>query len=624
MATGVSTSGAVWERGRALRWTHLAAVALATWLGVHALRTFLAVVVWTIGENRPPTQLGLIALAIWIVGLLAGPAARLAGGPRPAARFAGLFGILYAANQFVAHPILTPALGPAAVVAWMWFVAAFVTSLGRRGGSAALAPGIIVGLAAQVALQAALHGMDMTMLRGLLPGITGLALAALLYLAVRAATSGAPSATSAPPAWGLAALGPFLVLEVTLLVNLGRVEMMTGWDLPSSGALILGGLVLGAALTTGNAPPSAWRVGNALLAVLVSAGLAFGSLTSPWFLPLEQALLSIALVSALAPSPRGGRPTLWLLVGAMLFFVLVFLYYQPYGWPALWPVMAALAVLPSLAIAPPTTAPSLRPLAAALVVAVAGWGLSVALEPRRATAAGPAPVELRIFDYNIHQAFDYWSVPDPEDIVRVVAASGADLVALQEVARGWNVNGGVDLAAYLRWRLPQYHLIYGPMNGDLWGNVILSRYPVRESGFVRYPIRVSAFQRGLVWAIVPTEAGDLLFVSTHFSAYGGFDEDRTGQAGDLLAFWRERPRSVIAGDFNAHPDTEAIRRILASGLVDVPGAHGLGEAFTYGSANPYERIDYIFTSPDVLSVDASIPQTTASDHLPVAARVRLR
>lgn len=64
--------------------------------------------------------------------------------------------------------------------------------------------------------------------------------------------------------------------------------------------------------------------------------------------------------------------------------------------------------------------------------------------------------------------------------------------------------------------------------------------------------------------------------------------------------------------------------MLRETLVDVSAGHGLGTAFTYSSLQPYERRDYIFSSLDVESLAASIPRTTASDHLPFAARVRLR
>jgi endonuclease/exonuclease/phosphatase family metal-dependent hydrolase len=154
--------------------------------------------------------------------------------------------------------------------------------------------------------------------------------------------------------------------------------------------------------------------------------------------------------------------------------------------------------------------------------------------------------------------------------------------------------------------------------------VILSRYPFKESGWIQYPIRQSSFRRGHAWAIIPTAAGDLLFVSVHLTPYEGFVADRAGQVADLLAFWNRRPRSIIVGDFNVGPDEAPIQRVVTGGLVDLPARHGLGNAFTFPALEARKRIDYIFASPDVESLAAGVPQTAASDHLPVEARIRLR
>ena len=42
------------------------------------------------------------------------------------------------------------------------------------------------------------------------------------------------------------------------------------------------------------------------------------------------------------------------------------------------------------------------------------------------------------------------------------------------------------------------------------------------------------------------------------------------------------------------------------------------------SPAPVERIDYVLLTSDLEPVAASIPRTTASDHLPVIVQVRLR
>lgn len=304
--------------------------------------------------------------------------------------------------------------------------------------------------------------------------------------------------------------------------------------------------------------------------------------------------------------------------------LLLFLFYSRYGWPVLWPVMAALVALPAIGKRAPRVIRAPAAVLATVLVGGLGIGAHAATQRDVRTAQQPAPSEFRVLTYNIHMGFDAHSLPAPGAAAAVIEASGADVVGLQEVGRGWTVNGGADLATWLQWRLPQYRLIYGPMNGDLWGNAILSRFPITGSGSVRFPVRASTFQRGLVWASVRTAGGDALIVNTHFSAFAPYAEDRLAQATDLLEFWNGRPRVIITGDFNAAPDSPVIQRALAAGLRDLTAAHGLSRAPTYSALDPRERIDYLFGTPDIEALHAAVVTATASDHLPMMATVRLR
>src|SRR3989337_3538616 len=117
---------------------------------------------------------------------------------------------------------------------------------------------------------------------------------------------------------------------------------------------------------------------------------------------------------------RSGRVFGVIVVAAMLFFVMMFLYYRRYGWSELWSVMAALAVLPAILTRPTVTVGAARQaLAATLRVARAGVALSY-VGPRRPTIASVAPAELKVLDYNIHEVFNVWSVPDPEALAPVI------------------------------------------------------------------------------------------------------------------------------------------------------------------------------------------------------------
>ncbi len=608
----------------------LGAVTLASWMGIHVLRTFWAMLVWNIAEDRSPPQIALIALVFWGVGMLAWIAARRLGGPEPARRFGALFAVAYVALQGISHPTVTPVLAVAATVLWFWFFPSLVVALGRRGAAAVVLPGLLAGLAAQVALQTALNGLDMPVLHGRGPGLGALALVVIFYYALISAVS-ARSAEGSPgeafPGWGLLALGPYLLLEMTLLANLGRVGMLSGWDLRPSAGLILIGLA-GACARLLLPTVAGNRIASGVLAVLVLLRPAWLAGSGVWLLVAAQVLLAWPMAAALGPH-AGGRATRvygWMVAAAMIFFVLTFLYYRRYGWPLLWPVMAALAVLPSVIARRPAHPVAMGRPALAVVVIVALAALAGASRDARPSASlRPAPADLTILDYNIHEAFNVWSIPDPEATARTIERADADIIALQEVGRGWNINGGPDLLVWLRWRFPEYQVVFAPILGDLVGLAILSRYAMTvDTGRVLYPRRRSRLSYGLQWATIPTVRGDLLFVNTHLSPYEGFADDRAAQAGELLDFWKGRARTIIVGDLNAGPAEAAVRRLLGAGLVDLSAAHGLATAFTYSCDQPYERRDYILSTPDVDSLAAAIPRSTASDHCPVEARVRLR
>jgi endonuclease/exonuclease/phosphatase family metal-dependent hydrolase len=231
----------------------------------------------------------------------------------------------------------------------------------------------------------------------------------------------------------------------------------------------------------------------------------------------------------------------------------------------------------------------------------------------------------------VYQGFDAYTAPGIQGLAAVIEAANADLISLEEIPRGDNLSGGHDLAAWLHWRFPQYQVVYGPQDGDMMDIMVMSRYPIHTWGTERYRLASpnsingqASPPRGLIWATIPTQSGDLLFVSTHLPPYSRFTADRIAEADALTKLWNRRERTIIAGDFNAGPEDQAIKHLLAAGLNDVPAAHGLGSTFTYPALEPKERIDYIFSSPDVQSVSAQVTLTLASDHLPIQATIRLK
>lgn len=606
--------------------------ALGVWLGLHALRSALMQVVWNVAEDATTTQLGLVAAAVWLVGLLGWIVARLVGGS-VAWRLGALFALLTALRQTVTGEVPTAVFGIGGWIVWLWWFPAFLHELGRRGAASLAAPAVLLGLAAQVATQAALHGIDLHTLGGAAGAVGGVVLSVAFLIALRAALRPPAAASGGGVTWGALALGPYLFLQVTLLVNLARPQLLAGWDLPAAAALAASGIALGL-LALRWSPPLRVRLLIGAVAVALLAALPLSPMAVLAVVP-AQVGLALVLAGAFA-APGGaslGRAYLGAAVGAVLLFLFLFLFYSGDPLPALWPVASAVVVAVGARAARAEPQLESRPVLATLALAALAVGASLVPYPATARLGAPRVRDaLTVLDYNIHQGIDLFGVPSVNEIATVIERADPDLVALQEVNRGWDVAGGVDNFAWLRWRFPEYHAVYGPMHADHFGNAILSRYPIQEWGWARYPLGPSKLPRGYVWALVSTPAGDVLFTGTHFTAFNRGEErkERAAQAAELLAFWRGRPRAVLVGDFNDSPDSEAIRALMAGGVRDVLAAHGAGATPTYSFTGtpfiaPYSsKLDYVFTSPDVSSSGARVLETTASDHRPVLATLRLR
>ncbi|MFH1928374.1 MAG: endonuclease, partial [Chloroflexota bacterium] len=58
-----------------------------------------------------------------------------------------------------------------------------------------------------------------------------------------------------------------------------------------------------------------------------------------------------------------------------------------------------------------------------------------------------------------------------------------------------------------------------------------------------------------------------------------------------------------------------------AGLQDAFALVGRGDGYTFASNDLYERIDYLWVTPDLQVSELVIPESTASDHLGVALTV---
>jgi endonuclease/exonuclease/phosphatase family metal-dependent hydrolase len=229
---------------------------------------------------------------------------------------------------------------------------------------------------------------------------------------------------------------------------------------------------------------------------------------------------------------------------------------------------------------------------------------------------------IRIMDYNLHNGFNTDGQLDLEALAQVIEAGDADVIGLQEVSRGWVINGSVDMLQWLSQRLDMPY-VFGPTEGLLWGNAILSRYPIVSVETASLPPESQRLRRGYIKAEIETGQRTIQLIDTHLHHLEPDSEMRQEQVPLLIEAWGGAPRTILVGDTNATPDSPEMQMFAGAGLVDVGSVLGPDPGYTFYSPAPDSRIDYIWTSPDIVPTSFDIPQTTASDHLPLVTTIML-
>jgi endonuclease/exonuclease/phosphatase family metal-dependent hydrolase len=227
---------------------------------------------------------------------------------------------------------------------------------------------------------------------------------------------------------------------------------------------------------------------------------------------------------------------------------------------------------------------------------------------------------LRVLSYNLHNGFNARDRLDLEGLARQIEKSGADVVALQEVSRGWLVSGRADMLEWLSHRLGMSYY-FGPTAGPFWGNAVLSRYPIVAAASIKLPSEGLPIKRGFILALIEVGGQNIRVIDVHLHHVEADSDIRVGQVAALIDYYGFTGRTIIMGDFNAEPDSPEIVFMRGFGLKDVLSSIEPPPAYTYPSEDPYQRIDYIWVSPDLKYSDVSLLTGTASDHFGVMVTI---
>ncbi|MFJ4363441.1 endonuclease/exonuclease/phosphatase family protein [Streptomyces chartreusis] len=202
---------------------------------------------------------------------------------------------------------------------------------------------------------------------------------------------------------------------------------------------------------------------------------------------------------------------------------------------------------------------------------------------------------------------------DPAGTAQDVAASGADVVALEELTADAVPTYEKALASTYK-----YHSVQGTVG--LW-----SKYPLSGVRSVDIQLGWTRAMR----AAVTTPAGQVAVYVAHLPSVrvkmeAGFTARQRDKSADALGeAIADEPlqKAVLLGDLNGTMNDRALRAITAQ-MRSTQGASGSGMGFSWPASFPMARIDQIMVKGIEPMSSWTLPET-GSDHLPIAARVKV-
>jgi endonuclease/exonuclease/phosphatase family metal-dependent hydrolase len=234
--------------------------------------------------------------------------------------------------------------------------------------------------------------------------------------------------------------------------------------------------------------------------------------------------------------------------------------------------------------------------------------------------SGQRAAEVVLATYNVHGSIGGDGRRDLSRIERVIAEIGPDVIALQEF--DFPVGQPLDRhdPAFFE-QCAGYACVRGPTmsrRGDAYGNVLLSRLPVRA--VERIDLSIGRREpRGALDITIDAHGVELRVISTHFGL--GLRE-RHRQIDRLVLHLAsiEAPLLALVGDFNDWMPGRPIARVFDRHFGEGPGPRSFPSRF------PLLPLDRIWVRPREALLDLRVHKSAlaraASDHLPIVARLR--
>lgn len=217
--------------------------------------------------------------------------------------------------------------------------------------------------------------------------------------------------------------------------------------------------------------------------------------------------------------------------------------------------------------------------------------------------------ELKIVSYNIHSGLDKDMFPTLFDIIDFLKNCDADIICLQEVNESAKV--GFQVSSLKEELGMNSHFGANVVNlNSNYGLVTYSKYRIVRQNHVY--LSSSKEQRGILHTVIDVRGKQVNIINVHL---GTSKEEQAEQLEEVQEFVDKLGSEpyIIAGDFNSSNIN------FDSNCIDV--AKELDKSNTLTFSLGIERIDYIFTSKDIMPLSYRVIIKKMSDHYPIIAEL---
>ena len=233
---------------------------------------------------------------------------------------------------------------------------------------------------------------------------------------------------------------------------------------------------------------------------------------------------------------------------------------------------------------------------------------------------------LKVMTYNIQHGIDHLHrlktnemVVDLDQIIKIIQTINPDVLTLNEV---YNAPEFGNQAKYIATKLG-YHYQFGKainIRGGEYGNALLSKFPLQNVCVIPIPDATNKEEnvfyesRSIIKAKIVVNNTCFNLLSTHF---GLAREEQTNGTKVICDLSKDLQNIIFMGDLNLTPKNINFKTLCENfnNTIDL-------EKFSFRSDNPTSRIDYIFTSKNLIYENGQVLDIVYTDHLPLIVNIK--